>query len=604
MPEKTIPIKLPPGIVKDWTDYSTEGRYSDGERTRFRQDLPEKLGGWNSDSDYQASGVPRNILVWRDLTEDNLIAIGTHSHLYVLQGGTLYDITPLRKTSTNVASPPFSVTNTSTTVVVTDAAHGAVNGDWVTISQAVAVGGITLDGNYQISSATTNTYEITHSSAATSTTTGGGAATDIEYAITTGFSSTSGGLGWGAGTWNQASTTWGTARTIGSGVSVEVTYWSLDNWGEDLIATVRGGGTYLWDASVGYSTSTRAATLTNAPSTAKFSAVAQEEQHVLAYGAHDGANDDPMLIAWTDQSTNTTWTSSSTNSAGSFKLTRGTRIVAQERTRTQTLVWTDTSLYGQTYTGLPYVFTFKLLAEDTSIMGQTSAIDVNGVTFWIGKDNFYIYNGQVSILNSPVRRYVFDNLNRDHETKCFVAVNKKFQEVWFFYPRLSAEEPSHYAAYCYGEPQKNIWHIGTMARSCWQDAEKFLDKPIAYDATGVYYTQEDGYDDDGSALNPSIETGALELTTAKGEGGNLVLVDKIIPDATAGGAMTVKLFTKRYPQDSTETSKGPYTITTSTGKVSVRSNGRQQRIRWGDSGVGYGWRIGTPRIRVIDMGER
>ena len=600
MPSKLVPVKLPPGIIKDWTDYSAEGRYSNGERVRFMEDLPEKIGGWVSNSIYNVTGVPRSLIVWKDLSENNIIGIGTHSHLYIQFGGVIYDITPLRKTSSNVNNC-FTTVDESTTVTVTDSSHGASTGDYVTITSSAAVGGITPDGEYQLTVTTSNAYTIVHSAAATSSVaSGGGAATDLYYSISPGEANAAGGLGWGAGNWGES--TWNTARTLGTGVAVELTYWALSNWGEDLIATVRDGKTYLWDASSGVAT--RAAALTNAPATAKTSTVSMETQHVICYGAHDGSADDPMLIAWTDQGTNTTWAATATNTAGTYRLTRGTRIEAYAHTRSQTLIWTDTSLYGQTYSGQPYIFNFKLLSEDTTILSQTAAIDVDGTTYWFGVNNFYVYNGQVQVLQSPVRRWVYDNINRDVANKSFVGVNKEFQEVWFFYARGAEIEPSHYAVYHYGDPQKNIWHIGALARTCWQDAEKFLEKPVAYDSAGVYYDHENGHDDNTSAMNPSLETGALELAGDQGEGGNLLLIDKLIPDAVAGGNYLVELVSKRYPNSSEEITKGPFTISTTTEKVSLRTKGRQARLKWSDSGVGYGWKLGTPRIQVRQMGGR
>ena len=386
MPSKLVPVKLPPGIIKDWTDYSAEGRYSNGERVRFMEDLPEKIGGWVSNSIYNVTGVPRSLIVWKDLSENNIIGIGTHSHLYIQFGGVIYDITPLRKTSSNVNNC-FTTVDESTTVTVTDSSHGASTGDYVTITSSAAVGGITPDGEYQLTVTTSNAYTIVHSAAATSSVgSGGGAATDLYYSISPGEANAAGGLGWGAGNWGES--TWNTARTLGTGVAVELTYWALSNWGEDLIATVRDGKTYLWDASSGVAT--RAAALTNAPATAKTSTVSMETQHVICYGAHDGSANDPMLIAWTDQGTNTTWAATATNTAGTYSLTRGTRIEAYAHTRSQTLIWTDTSLYGQTYSGQPYIFNFKLLSEDTTILSQTAAIDVDGTTYWFGVNNFYV----------------------------------------------------------------------------------------------------------------------------------------------------------------------------------------------------------------------
>jgi hypothetical protein len=600
---KNIPLKLPPGIVRDQTDYAAQGRYVDCNYVRFRDDLPEKIGGWQSNPTYAATGVPRSVLLWRSLAEENLMAVGTHSHVHLAYQGALYDITPLRA-SVTVGADPIETTDTLATVTITHASHGAQMGDFVVISGAAAVGGITLAGEYEVVSVPTiNTYTITHSVVATSSATGGGASVLIKYLVYSGFSSVAGGLGWSAGPWGDAS--WGDARTVGNAVATEITYWSFDLWGEDLVMTKRNAATYVWDTSAG--PGTRAALITNAPATAKFTKVNQDIRILVSYGAYDsGASaSDPMLIKWSDQDDYTTWTASAAGEAGDFRLTSGTRIVSAIETRNQTLIFTDTSLYAQQYTGQPYIFSHRLLAEDVNIIGQKAVTENNGTVFWIGKNNFFMYTGQVVVLPCPMRRYVFDNMNRDHEQKCFAAINFRFQEIWFFYPRGSNTEPSHYVAYYYGDPQKNIWHDGVMDRTCWADGHKFLSNPLAYDSTGVYYTHEYGDDSDGAAMNAYIESGVIEMDhPTLGAGGGLVLADKLIPDATATGDMKFTVYTKKYPQSTEETTKGPYTITTITDKTSFRAKGRQMRIRFESDGASVAWKIGVPRIRMKVVGNR
>lgn len=369
--------------------------------------------------------------------------------------------------------------------------------------------------------------------------------------------------------------------------------------------TKRNGGTYVWDTSAG--TATRAAPIANAPATAKFSDVNQDIRILVWYGAFDAtaSDDDPMLVRWSDQDDYTTVTASITGEAGQFRLTSGTKIVAKIQSRNQTLIFTDTSLYAQQYTAQPFIFNHRLLAEDTTIIGQKAVGEVNGTVFWMGQHNFYTYSGQVNILPCTLRRYVFDAINRDQMQKCYIGINKQYQEVWFFYPRGTNEECSHYVAYYYGEPQKNIWHDGELARTVWKDSDKFLDNPIAFDEAGCFYTHEFGSDDNGAAMTAYVESGAIELDDpVVGAGGALLLCDKYLPDATATGNMKITFYTKKYPQSTEEVTKGPFTIGPTTPKLSFRAKGRQFRLRHESDEVGVSWHIGTPRIRAKASGRR
>ena len=597
-----IPIKLPPGVIRDMTEYASEGRYVDVEHVRFRKDLPEKIGGWKLNADYMTTGVPRTTKTWRTLADESIIAVGTASHVQVIFQGSIYDITPLRKTTNPLGSNPIDTTSGSTTVTITDTSFGGNPGDFIVVSGAAAAGGITIVGEYEIQTTpTANTYTITAASAATSTVTGGGSSVVVEYLVTTGFDSTAGGLGWGAGGWGGS--TWGSPRSGGDATSTEVTYWTFALWGEDLLMTKRNGGTYIWDTSGGVAT--RAALVSNAPATAKINDVNQDIKILVLYGAHTGSVVDPMLVRWSDQDDNTNWTPGVANTAGSFQLTGGTTIVSKIQSRNQTLIFTDTSLYAQQYTAQPFIFNFRLLAEDITIVGMKATGEINGTVFFMGHHNFYAYTGQVSVLDCPMRRYVFDNINEDNKQKSYVAINTQFQEVWFFYPRGANTECSHYVAYYYGEPQKNIWHDGTLARSAWNDSEKFLANPIAFDAAGCYFNHEFGDDDDTAAMSAYIESGAIEIDDPSvGAGGALLLSDKFIPDMVQTGDVKVSFYTKKYPQDANEVTKGPFTIGATTAKLSFRAKGRQIRVRYASDALGDKWRIGTNRLRMKPVSKR
>jgi hypothetical protein len=334
------------------------------------------------------------------------------------------------------------------------------------------------------------------------------------------------------------------------------------------------------------------------------SLVSAEDRHVIAFGAYDGANDDPMLIAWSDQEDNNTWTASSTNTAGTYRLTQGRKIVAALPSRGQTLIFTDTSLYSMIFRGPPFTFSFKLLATDLTIMGQQSIAENNGILYWFGDKNFYMYDGQVKILPSTVRRHVFDNLNNDHKQKTFVRLNRQHNEVLFAYCSGVNTEPDMIAGYNYALPGDNIWFPWIISRTVWHDAQMFKDNPFALDSSGNFYDHEIGVNDNESAMTAYIESGAFELQSDEdGVGADLMKVDKMIPDATATGDMKFTFYYSKYPQ-STESSKGPFTITSSTGKLSFKAKGRQGRVRWESDGLSAKWTLGVPRLRAIRSSGR
>lgn len=243
MPLKKILFK--PGTNQENTRYTNENGWYISEKVRFRQGTPEKIGGWQRISPYTFQGVCRFLWNWVTLSFDNLLAVGTNLKFYIERGGVYNDITPIRETAT--LTNPFTTASGSAVVTVTDASHGSANGDFVTFSGASAVGGLTLNGNYQIANVTTNTYTITASSNASSTATGGGTVT-AKYEIDAGPAIQGAVIGWGSGGWGMGG--WGT----GVAGTERLRLWDAQNWGEDLVFGYRGGAIYYWDATNGVTT--------------------------------------------------------------------------------------------------------------------------------------------------------------------------------------------------------------------------------------------------------------------------------------------------------------------------------------------------------------
>ena len=348
MPFKKLELK--PGINKEATRYSSEGGWYDCDKVRFRQNFPEKIGGWSRISGNTFVGICRSLSAWLTLAGQKLTGVGTSKKFYLEQGGVYYDVTPIRATTTNAAT--FAATNGSTTLTVTDNTHGAAVGDFVTFSSAVSLGGTitadVLNQEYEIATVpSVNTYTITSSVAANASDSGnGGSATDAAYQISIGSDSAVPLNGWSAGTYGEG--TWNN----GGSSTVSLRTWTQSNFGEDLIFGPKRGQIFQWDATNGLTT--RALLLSgiggasDVPTIQNFILVSDINRFVFCFGPNiiGTTTQDPMLIRWSDQEDVLNWTPSATNQAGSLRLSRGSEIVSAHQARQAVNVWTDTSMYS------------------------------------------------------------------------------------------------------------------------------------------------------------------------------------------------------------------------------------------------------------------
>jgi len=521
---------------------------------------------------------------------------------------------------TQVLIAPITTADTTTTLTITDSGHGSAVGDFVVFSGAAAVGGVTAENlnrkaGYQITSITTNTFTVTSPTAATSTATGGGNAVVISYLVGIagglGTQSSDPALGWGVGGWGQEG--WNQPRSASeSDVNLTNSSWNLNLWGEDLIATVRGGAIYYW--SVSSTVSTRAVLVSSlsgalsVPAIATVTTVSFPDRHFIAGGCTEyagGGNLDEMLIRWSDQEDFTDFGPTSTNSAGDQRLEVGTKIVSMVSAREETLISTDAAVYGMTFVGPPFIFSFRLLATDCGAAGLNTMISIDGNVFWMGKRNFFAYDGIVKELPSSVQYYVFDRMQKRYIDKVVVGHNKAFKEVTWWYVSndntagTTNPENDSFVTYNYAEA---AWSIGTMPRSAWQDSFGSRTVPFAFDPSGLLYNHETGTSDNGSAMNSFIESSPSEIPNT---GENLYLVDKVIPDVTMTSDTSLSMFinTRKYP-NATEVVKGPFTITSSTAKVSTRAKGRQMSVKLQSSGTLDDWSLGTFRVNAREDGLR
>ena len=616
-------LQFRPGVNRETTSYTNEGGWFDVDKVRFRFGMPEKIGGWEKFSGFSYLGTARAMHPWVALDNGRFIGIGTSLKYYLNQdGGSFSDITPIRST-TSAGDVTFAASNGSATITVTDTAHGAVSGDFVTFSGAASLGGnITagvLNQEYNITEVLTdNTYTIAARTAGTSIqditvngalsptpvtanssdTGNGGSSTVGAYQISIGLDTSTFGAGWGIGFWGRGA--WNSAATTPL-VTSTLRVWSHDNFGEDLLMNVRNGGIYYWDKSTG--SSTRAVSLdslsgaTSTPTIAKQVMVSDRDRHIIAFGCDTEANpgvQDPLAIRFSSQESLTDWASTATNTAGELRLGSGSEIVTAVETRQQILVYTDESIYAMQFLGPPFTFGVNLVSENITTMGPLCAVAVEDNVFWMGQKEFYVYGGTVQRLPCTVRDFVFDDINLNQREKIVAATNTAFSEVWWFYPSESSDTNDRYVVYNY---EQQVWYYGAMARSFWMDRGIF-DQPIAAGPNNYLYSQETGFDDDGSALTAYIESSQVDI----GDGDQFAFIRRMIPDLTFRGStagspsanITVK--TRNFPggnylqsTSSAVTKSASVPVEQFTDQVHLRLRGSSFAMRVESKASGVGW---------------
>lgn len=590
-------ISFKPGILTEASDREVGkiGFWKDCNFVRFFNGLPERMGGYVKDNPLSSVlGIARGSVDWRSLRDELIIGMGTHLKLYVWIGGTFSDITPYRETGT-LGADPFATTNASATVTVTDAAHGLAVGDYVHFSGATAVAGITISGQYVVVTVPgSGSYTITHSANANATTTGGGASVAYSYELGVGEETSVKALGFGVGTWGGS--TWGTPRATSTIVTYART-WSCAAWGEDLLASPRGGKLYVWDSSVG--TGTRATLITQAPSTMQAMFVSQEDRHVVALGAHDGSVSDPMLIRWCDTEDYTDWTILTTNTAGSKRLDQGNMILCGVAARGERLIFTDSHLFSMLFSGPPDTFSFRSLGGNGGIMGPLAAVEAQGVVYWMGLENFYAYDGAIHVLPCTIHSHVFRDINLVQQVKVCCGANRSNNEIWWLYPTADSDEVDAYAVY---NTLEKTWYYGTLARTLYVGDSDIIAPPYAMGTDGFLYYHDVGASADGGAISAFLESGDFELDEA---GNQIMHVSKYIPDfARLSGSVSVTFTGKKYPQATETQASGPHTITATTQFVNPRMRARQVSVKIESSGTGDDWRMGGVRVDQTPHGGR
>lgn len=635
-------LQFRPGINKEATSYSNEGGWSDSDKVRFHYGYPEKIGGWVRQSNFSFLQPCRSLHTYVTLDGSNLVSVGTRYKFYINEGGFYYDITPIR-TTTSAGDVTFAAVNGSSTITVSDTAHGAATGDFVTFSGAVSLGGqITADvlnQEYQVNVLTENTYTVEARTAGTSITsitangvlnpvlvtadgsdTGNGGASVVgAYQINTGLGVSVTGTGWGSGVWGRS--TWGSSAA--ATVTNRLRLWGVDNFGEDLLFNVRDGGIYYWDTSADDLTTDRATALSDlpgadatTPTIAKQVLVSDRDRHVIAFGCDAQDNigvQDPLLIRFSSQESLTTWTAEVTNTAGDLRVGSGSEIITAVETRNQILVFTDISLHGMQYLGPPFTFGIAQIADNITIAGPNAVTAVDDKVFWMGLGDFYIYTGQTQKVPCSVRSYIFDNFNTGQAELVTCALNSTFSEIWWFYPSKSSNENDSYVIYNYVD---NTWAVGTMVRTAWHD-RGLQTYPIAASTDGYLYLHENGQNDGStnpvSPITSYIESSQISLA----DGNQFVFLSRLIPDLTFEDSISddptvdFTLQARNFPGGQYLQSKDSEVVQTATTPVEqfteqafVRLRGRSFSLKVESDTTNTQWRLGTPRVDIRPDGRR
>jgi hypothetical protein len=616
-------IKLQPGIQKQTSNLGASGGYTDCDNVRFRYGLPEKIGGWEKTVDDKLIGVARDAHHWVALDGTRLAALGTDKKLYIYANDILYDITPERQSNAAVSNI-FTTTNGSANVTVNVNGHGANEGDIVTFSGTTSLSGTSFtaenfDRSFEVQSVTnTNAFVITQDvSESTGSVTTGTATATFDLNIAPAFSTF--GYGWGTSTWNTS--TWGTARSTSS-VTLDGRDWSLDNFGELLIATVLDGSTYQWSPTTN-GLSGKASLVTNAPTASKFSLVSTPDRHLILFGTEKtigtGSSQDPLLLRFSSQEDINTYQPAAENTAGSLRVQDGSSIVGADKARGQILVWTDTSLHGLQFIGPPFTFGLNQLGRNCGLLGQHAAVVVRDVAYWMGQNAFFVFDGTVKKLPCTVDDFVFENLDLTQTDQIFAGVNTEFAEIIWFYVTNPDNNPQPQVNKCvvYNYLEQS-WYVGTLNRTTWVDrsvfqfplATEYLPNTAANTTPTViglsngasnYYKQEFGTEADGSAMQSFIQSGDFNID----EGGEqLMRIARFIPDfRDQTGDVSVTWSFKNYPYGNV-ISQTALTVQTTDTKKDMRGRGRQANFKIESNTTGGNFKMGTFTMDVYPDGGR
>ena len=650
-------LNFKPGFNKMVTDSGAESQWVDGDFVRFRYGLPEKIGGWNqlSIAGETLPGVARAQHTWTSLAGERYAAIGTSQGLFLYYGEQFFDITPL---DTAITGCTLTTVNGSNVLQVNKGTHGLEVGRYVTLSGVTVTGAsdftaAELEVAYEILTVETVdkfTVQAVRNEGGSGMTAAGAATVNPYVEVGPVFQTI--GYGWSTSTWNTS--TWGTERATSS-VVLDPGNWSLDNYGQVLVATIRDGKTFTWNAGATNARTVRASLSTSGfstsanPTASRLTQVSDRDRHLFHFGTEttigDPTTQDPMFIRFSNQENLNDYAPTNVNTAGTFRLDKGNRIVGAVSGKDYTLVLTDSSAYVIQFVGPPFIFSLRQVGTNCGLIGQHALSYSDGKVFWMsGEGGFFVFDGTVKSLPCLVEDFVFTTtsnnlgINFNATDIVYAEHNTLYGEVNWFYPKSGSDQIDRCVTYNYSE---NVWTTSSLARTSYVDTGVF-DVPYAteFNSTGspvfpdilgitnlygatIYYAHEVGTDQVNSSgttsINAFIESGDFDITARRsmtgqstgmvdyrGDGEFFMSVKRFIPDfKVLTGNSKITLLLNDYPNNTASSSPlGPFTITNSTDKVDTRARGRLVSIKIENDGTGETWRYGTLRLDAQPDGRR
>jgi hypothetical protein len=641
-------IQFKPGFNKQATETGAEGQWVDGDNVRFRYGQPEKIGGWQQLVDETLAGPVRAQHTWTDLTGKKYAALGTSKVLIIYYEGGFYDITPINADQTGCT---FDSTTTDDEVTVNLTSHGLSAGDYfkfktVTLPGGGVTGYTTADFTTNvfevIATPTGNTFTITMTSNETGTGMSAQGSATLNSYITIGPVFQTPAYGWGTDTWSAGA--WGEESSV-TNVTLDPGSWSLDNYGQLLVATVRNGATYTWNPSTAGALDIRATVVANAPTVSLMSLVSDRDRHLFLMGTEttigSPSTQNKMFIRFSNQEDINVWNPTATNTAGTFLLDQGNEIITAVQGKDYVLVLTDQAAYQIQFVGPPFTFSIRQVGSNCGCLGQHAAVFAQGAVFWMGfGGGFFMYDGTVKQLPSLVEDFVFTTqgdalgINYNANQIAYGYHNSLYNEVGWYYAASGSQQINRNVVFNFLE---QTWTTGSLARTSYNDAQTYAlpyatqftintvpSFPTINGATNTfgsskYWAHETGVnevDANGvsTAITSYIQSGDYDLDVQQGmagDGENIMRVSRFIPDfKNLSGNAKVTMFFRNYPNQAEQSDSngplitGPFTCNSTTTFVSTRVRGRQVSLKIENDAVNQSWRYGTLRLDIQAGGRR
>jgi hypothetical protein len=641
-------IQFKPGFNKQATETGAEGQWVDGDNVRFRYGQPEKIGGWQQLVDETLSGPVRAQHTWTDLTGKKYAALGTSKVLIIYYEGGFYDITPINADQTGCT---FDSTTTDDEVTVNLTSHGLSAGDYFKFKSVTLPGGgvtgyttadFTTNVFEVIATPTGNTFTITMPSNESGTGMSAQGSATLNSYITIGPVFQTPAYGWGTDTWSAGA--WGEESSV-TNVTLDPGSWSLDNYGQLLVATVRNGATYTWNPSTAGALDIRATVVANAPTVSLMSLVSDRDRHLFLMGTEttigSPSTQNKMFIRFSNQEDINVWNPTATNTAGTFLLDQGNEIITAVQGKDYVLVLTDQAAYQIQFVGPPFTFSIRQVGSNCGCLGQHAAVFAQGAVFWMGfGGGFFMYDGTVKQLPSLVEDFVFTTqgdalgINYNANQIAYGYHNSLYNEVGWYYAASGSQQINRNVVFNFLE---QTWTTGSLARTSYNDAQTYAlpyatqftvntvpSFPTINGATNTYgsskyWAHETGVnevDANGvsTAITSYIQSGDYDLDVQQGmagDGENIMRVSRFIPDfKNLSGNAKITMFFRNYPNQAEQSDSngplitGPFTCNSTTTYVSTRVRGRQVSLKIENDAVNQSWRYGTLRLDIQAGGRR